>query len=171
MGFGIFVLHISNTTEESERMKRVNTRFEAEEGRRNIDVLFRASEKDEQVEVLMTRVADPLSGLLTVRDESDAVVTLPEERIVTISVDNKKLRIVADDGIYWLKMPMHDAETMLNPSWFLRISRYEIVNLRKVRQFDFSISGTLRIDLEDGTETWASRRFIPAIKKRLQGKE
>lgn len=152
-------------------MKRVNTRFEAEEGRRNIDVLFRASEKDEQVEVLMTRVADPLSGLLTVRDESDAVVTLPEERIVTISVDNKKLRIVADDGIYWLKMPMHDAETMLNPSWFLRISRYEIVNLRKVRQFDFSISGTLRIDLEDGTETWASRRFIPAIKKRLQGKE
>ena len=152
-------------------MKRVNTRFEAEEGRRNIDVLFRASEKDEQVEVLMTRVADPLSGLLTVRDESDAVLTLPEERIVTISVDNKKLRIVADDGIYWLKMPMHDAETMLNPSWFLRISRYEIVNLRKVRQFDFSISGTLRIDLEDGTETWASRRFIPAIKKRLQGKE
>lgn len=152
-------------------MKRVNTRFEAEEGRRNIDVLFRASEKDEQVEALMARVADPLSGLLTVRDRADAVVTLPEERIVTISVDNKKLRIMADDGVYWLKTSMQSAEAMLNPSWFLRISRYEIVNLRKVRQFDFSISGTLRIDLEDGTETWASRRFIPAIKKRLQGKE
>ena len=109
--------------------------------------------------------------MLTVRDEADAVVSLSEERIVTISVDNKKLRIRADDGVYWLKMPMQDAEAMLNPSWFLRISRYEIVNLRKVRQFDFSISGTLRIDLEDGTEVWASRRFIPAIKKRLQGKE
>ena len=41
----------------------------------------------------MARVADPLSSLLTVRDEADAVVTLPEERVVTISVDNKKLRI------------------------------------------------------------------------------
>ena len=152
-------------------MKRVNTRFEIEEGRRNIDVLFRASEKDDQVEALMARVGDPLSGMLTVRDEADAVVTLPEERIVTISVVNKKLRIMADDGVYWLKMPMQDAETMLNPSWFLRISRFEIVNLRKVQQFDFSISGTLRIDLEDGTEAWASRRFIPAIKQRLQGKE
>jgi len=152
-------------------MKRVSTRFEVEEGRRNIDVLFRASEEDEQVEALMARVADPLSSLLTVRDEADAVVTLPEERVVTISVDNKKLRIAADDGTYWMKMSMQDAEAMLNPSWFLRISRYEIVNLRKVQQFDFSISGTLRIDLEDGTETWASRRFIPAIKKRLQGKE
>lgn len=152
-------------------MKRVSTRFEVEEGRRNIDVLFRASEEDEQVEALMARVADPLSSLLTVRDEADAVVTLPEERVVTISVDNKKLRIAADDGTYWMKMSMQDAEAMLNPSWFLRISRYEIVNLRKVQQFDFSISGTLRIDLEDGTETWASRRFIPAIKRRLQGKE
>ena len=152
-------------------MKRVSTRFEVEEGRRNIDVLFRASEEDEQVEALMARVADPLSSLLTVRDEADAVVTLPEERVVTISVDNKKLRIAADDGTYWMKMSMQDAEAMLNPSWFLRISRYEIVNLRKVQQFDFSISGTLRIDLEDGTETWASRRFIPDIKKRLQGKE
>ena len=152
-------------------MKRVSTMFEVEEGRLNIDVLFRASEEDEQVEALMARVADPLSSLLTVRDEADAVVTLPEERIVTISVDNKKLRIAADDGIYWMKMSMQDAEAMLNPSWFLRISRYEIVNLRKVQQFDFSISGTLRIDLEDGTETWASRRFIPAIKRRLQGKE
>lgn len=152
-------------------MKRVSTRFEVEEERCNIDVLFRASEEDEQVEALMARVADPLSSLLTVRDEADAVVTLPEECVVTISVDNKKLRIAADDGVYWMKMPMQDAEAMLNPSWFLRISRYEIVNLRKVRQFDFSISGTLRIDLEDGTETWASRRFIPAIKKRLQGKE
>lgn len=152
-------------------MKRVSTRFEVEEGRLNIDVLFRASEEDEQVEALMARVADPLSSLLTVRDEADAVVTLSEERIVTISVDNKKLRIVADNGIYWMKTSMQDAEAMLNPSWFLRISRYEIVNLRKVQQFDFSISGTLRIDLEDGTETWASRRFIPAIKRRLQGKE
>ena len=152
-------------------MKRVSTRFEVEEGRLNIDVLFRASEEDEQVEALMARVADPLSSLLTVHDEADAVVTLPEECVVTISVDNKKLRIAADDGTYWMKMSMQDAEAMLNPSWFLRISRYEIVNLRKVQQFDFSISGTLRIDLEDGTETWASRRFIPAIKRRLQGKE
>ena len=152
-------------------MKRVNTRFEIEEGRRNIDVLFRASEEDEQVEALMARVADPLSSLLTVRDETDAIVTLPEERVILISVDNKRLRIVADDGVYWLKMPMQDAETMLNPSWFLRISRYEIVNLRKVKYFDFSVSGSLYINLENGRETWASRRFIPAIKKRLQGKD
>ena len=59
----------------------------------------------------------------------------------------------------------------MNPSMFLRISRYEIVNLRKVKRFDFTITGTLRVEMEDDTETWASRRFIPAIKERLQKRE
>lgn len=118
----------------------------------------------------MERVADPLAGILTVRDAQDATVSLPEERVITMSADNKRLRIAADDGTYWLRTSLQDAERFLNPSWFLRISRYEIVNLRKVRQFDFSVSGTLRIEMEDGTETWASRRFIPTIKQRLQRK-
>lgn len=156
---------------ESGRMnKRVNVRFEAEEGRCDIDVLFAASEQDDQVTALMERIADPLAGLLTVSDSQGASVSLPEERIVTASSDNKKLRIDADDGTYYLKMSMQDFEKMLNPSMFLRISRYEIINLRKVERFDFSVSGTLRIEMENGTEAWASRRFIPAIKKRLQRK-
>jgi len=152
-------------------MKRVNVRFEVEEGRRNIDVLFTASEQDSQVEALIDRVADPLAGVLTVHDAAGAAVSLPEERIITVSADNKKLKIMADDGTYSLKLAMQDLEKMLNPSMFLRISRYEIVNLRKVERFDFSVSGTLRIELANGIEAWASRRFIPAIKKRLQRKE
>ena len=152
-------------------MKRVNVRFEAEQGRRDIDVLFRASEEDAQVAELMERVADPLAGVLTVSNAGGSAVSLPEERVIMLSADNKRLRIKTDDDFYWLKTSLQEAERILNPSWFLRISRYEIVNLRKVRQFDFSVSGALRIEMEDGTEAWASRRFIPIIKKRLQRKD
>jgi len=151
-------------------MKRVNVRFEADGDRRDIDVLFTASEEDSQVTALMERIRDPLGGTWEVRDGHGAPVTLPEGRIISLSADNKKLKIVADDGIYWLKMPLQDAEKALNPSLFLRVSRYEIVNLSKVKRFDFTVSGTLRVELENGTETWASRRSIPAIKERLQKK-
>ena len=41
-------------------MKRVNVRFEAEQGRSDIDILFAASEMDDQVTSLMDRVKDPL---------------------------------------------------------------------------------------------------------------
>ncbi len=33
-----------------------------------------------------------------------------------------------------------------------------------------TISGTLRLELEGGMETWASRRCIPEIRRRLKGK-
>ena len=149
-------------------MKRVNVRFEKDKGRQDIDVLFTASEVDSQVAVLMNRVADPLSTTWEAQDSEGASVTLPEDSILTISADNKRLRITADDGVYWLRMTLQDVEKALNPSMFLRVSRYDIVNLHRVRQFDFSVSGTLRIELEDGQETWASRRFIPAVKERLK---
>ena len=152
-------------------MKRVNVRFEKDKGRDDIDVLFTASEVDNQVAVLMNRVSDPLSVTWEVRDSDGSAVTLPEDRILSISVSSKRLRIAADDGIYWLKMPLQDVEKALNPSMFLRVSRYEIINLHIVRRFDFTITGTLRVEMEDDTETWASRRFIPAIKERLQKRE
>ena len=149
-------------------MKRINVRFEKDKGRRDIDVLFTASEVDGQVATLMNKVADPISAMWEVDDEHGATVTLPEERIVLISVDNKKLKVTAEGGTYWMKMTLSDIEAALNPSMFLRVSRYDIVNLQKVERFDFSVAGTLRIELSDGQEAWASRRFIPAVRERLK---
>ena len=54
---------------------------------------------------------------------------------------------------------------------FLRVSRFEIINLDMVRKYDFTLGGTLRIELENGMETWASRRYIPLIKERLSREE
>lgn len=149
-------------------MKRISVRFEKDKGRNDIDVLFTASEVDEQVATLMNKVADPISAMWEVDDEQGLAVTIPEERIVLISADNKKLKVTAEDGVYWMKMTLQDIEAALNPSTFLRVSRYNIVNLQKVERFDFSVTGTLRIELADGQETWASRRFIPAVKERLK---
>ena len=150
------------------RVKRVKVTFEADAEAQGIDVVLRASELDEQVAALMKRLEDPFSKLWEVHDDNGADVSLPEEQIVSVSADHKRLKIVAENGVYWLRMPLADAEQALDASTFLRISRYEIVNLRKVEQFDFSITGTLQVRMANGYETWASRRFIPTIRDRLQ---
>ena len=149
-------------------MKRVIVRFQAQEGLRDIDVLFSASEEDEQLRTLMDRVGDPFAAMWKVADITGASVTLREERIIYLVTDKKRLRIESEDGTFWLKATMQFAEQNLNPSAFLRISRYEIINLRKVRRFDFSNSGMLSVEMEDGVKLWASRRFIPVIRERLQ---
>ena len=50
------------------------------------------------------------------------------------------------------------------------IKKFQIVNLAKVRRYDFTVAGTLRLELAGGMETWASRRCIPEIRRRLKGK-
>ena len=148
--------------------KRVNVRFRQDTGKKDIDVLFTAAEKDNQVLSLMDRIKDPLSGTLTVKDTEGGTVVLSENHIISISSGNRKLKILAEEGTYEMKAALHDVEQWLHPLSFLRISRYEIINLEKVKKFDFSISGSLRIEMKDGMETWASRRFIPEIKTRLK---
>lgn len=151
-------------------MKRVTVSFVAEDGREDIGVQFRSSSMDDQVDALMKLVEDPLAGTLTVLDDDGATVVLAKDRIVSVSASNKRLKLIADGRYYYLKMSLQGIEKALNPNVFLRISRYEIINLCKVQKFDFSVDGTLHVFLEGGSHTWASRRYIPMIRNRLQRK-
>jgi DNA-binding LytR/AlgR family response regulator len=126
---------------------------------------------DHQVKGLMDRVGDPLAGNLAVYDSDATIITIAEKDIISISTDNRKLSVRTDSGSYEMKISLKDVYKQLHPQMFAQISRFEIINLTKVRRFDFSRTGTLLIELEDGTVTWASRRLIPEIKKRLRRKE
>ena len=150
-------------------MKKVTVSFKAEE-RDDIGVVFFASEKDDAVKALMDLVSGPFERSLTVYDDAGSAFILPEDDVVSVSSAGKKLKIAAESGSYEMSMTMREMEERLRRDAFLRISRYEIINLHKVRKFDFSVSGSLRIEMKNGSQTWASRRFIAEIRKRLQGK-
>ena len=149
-------------------MKKVHVTFQPDPAAEDISIVFSASERDADVEALMSRITDPLSGTVTVSDPRGALVILCEDDIITISVNNKKLRVTAEDGEYELKTSLQEIISVLNPLHFLRISRYEIINLAKVKRFDFSISGQLRIEMVNNSQTWASRRYISIIRNRLK---
>lgn len=152
-------------------MKKINVRFNHDTSQKDIDVVVSAAEKDDQVLALMDKIRDPLAGTLTVYDSETSTITIPESAIISISTENKRLKVLTEHGIYELRMPLRDAGQLLHPETFMQISRYEIINLDQVQRFDFSISGSLKIEMKNGTITWASRRFISEIKSRFMEKE
>lgn len=166
------VLEEEKTIGEGQfKMKRISVRFVIEHNKQDIDVEVTASEKDEQVCALLDRVSEPMAGVLPVYDSGNSMVMIPEMSIISISTNNRRLDVITEDGTYELRMPLYSAEKILHPGVFMRISRYEIINLTKVKRFDFSVSGFLKIEMKNGMTTWASRRFISGIRKRLKEKE
>lgn len=49
----------------------------------------------------------------------------------------------------------------------MRISRFEIVNLRRIVKLDTSLTGTIRVQMEGGIQTYVSRRNVARIKRTL----
>ena len=148
-------------------MKNIDVLFEKNPDLKNIIVTVSASTMDDQIEFIMDIIRNSGGNDLYVQDSSGKLRHITEDRIIRIQADNKTLLISTMDGEFRLRKSMQEAENMLKSPLFLKISRFEIINLQKVKSFDFTIAGQLQIEFENGTVTWASRRFIPIIKQRL----
>ena len=151
-------------------MKKINILFEPDETSDQINIIVRASEMDSQVSQLIEKLKESRIERITVLDSNKCPCVINESDIFFISAEGKQMRIVTVSGIYSAKQTLQSFEQLLGKS-FLRISRFEIINLRKVHKYDFTIIGTLRIEFENGMETWASRRYIPLIKEHLSREE
>ena len=63
-----------------------------------------------------------------------------------------------------LRLRLYEVEERLKQHHFIRISNSEIINLKKVRSFDLSFTGTICVVLNDGSKTYASRRYVTRLK-------
>ncbi len=151
-------------------MKKIRMRFRQDKSLDYIDILITADARDDDIETLVRRIKPNTSQQFTVLDEFDRSCVLNEDEILFITSDAKNVRIVTGQNEYRARQSMQNMEKLLS-DMFLRVSRFEIVNLAKVAKYDFTVGGTLRIEFENGEETWASRRYIPLIKERLSGEE
>ena len=152
-------------------MKQINIRFEQDKTLDNIDIVIRASERDVDVEKLMAQFSQNTPQKLTVLDRDERTCVIEESDIITVTANGKQVRVITVKDVYTAKQTLQNVEGILSSRMFLRISRFEIINLAKIRKYDFTIGGTLRIEFEGGMETWASRRYIPLIKEKLTQEE
>ena len=97
----------------------------------------------------------------------DTMVLLSQREIIRVYLESRKLVVWTDRGGFVARGTLAEMEAVLNHRRFLRISRSEIINLYKVSNFDFSLSGTIQVNFDDGSGTWVARRYVRAIQETL----
>ena len=116
----------------------------------------------------MARLVQKEHSYIDVPSDGGRTVRLRTDSIIRIYSQNRKNYISTADGIIRTSAPINELFTQLGGG-FLRISRFEIINLDKAVYFDFSIVGELKIKLEGDQMVFASRRYIPVIRDYLKG--
>ncbi len=132
-------------------------------------ILIRTDRKTQQVEDIVHAIESCTdSGYPLVAGYRDNETELLSQRdIIRVYAEARKVRICTGEGVYDSRRTLAWMETVLNSDRFVRISRFEIVNIRKIARFDFSMAGTVHIVFDDGSVTWAARRYVRAIQQML----
>ncbi len=120
----------------------------------------------EEVQVLAAKLSEESPKLIS-GFKDNALKILEQDEIIRVYSCDGKIIAATDDGEYYLRQRLYEMEERLDHSKFVRISNSEIINLRKVKNFDLSFAGTICVSFTDSSVTYVSRRYVSKIKKIL----
>ena len=87
--------------------------------------------------------------------------------ILSAYSEGQRVIVLTGDGRYAVQKKLYELENELGDTNFIRISKSEIINIRKIKSLDMSITGTIRLVMKTGYETYVSRRNVAKIKEKL----
>ena len=99
--------------------------------------------------------------------QDERLEILQPESIIRVYADQQKVFAQTEAGVYVLRLRLYEAEEKLPAAHFIRISNAEIVNFRKVKNLDMSLTGTICLNFQTGGKSFVSRRYINKIKSYL----
>lgn len=104
---------------------------------------------------------------LAVQRENGGKAILNEKDVISFYSEGQKVFARTADETYVIPKKLYELEQELSEKLFMRISKSEIINLKRIQRLDMSLTGTIRVIMKDGSETYTSRRNVVKLKKVL----
>ena len=142
-------------------------------------LLFDIQEKYKEIEIHICSdrrseealgLRDLLEGLLFTKItvyRNQETKSISSYEIVRIYSENKKVYVRTKEDRFEVRDRLYVLEDILREKGFVRISNSEIVNISQIEKLDMSYAGTIKMYMENGDETFVSRRYVSRIKEVL----
>ena len=124
-------------------------------------------EMNQEVTHIICDIDQMLSSHITGSNSRGDKYVLTLHQVTRFYAEGQKVMAQDEIGTYSISEKLYHLEEKLDPAHFIRISKSEIVNLKKIKKLDMSLSGTIKVIMVDGTQTYTSRRNVTRLKKAL----
>lgn len=125
-------------------------------------VTITGSEITDEIKKLIYNLSARPSALLIGLCGANAYIINPDN-VCRFVGQGKKIYAVMGEKEYALRKRLYELEQTLDPRYFVRISKSEIINLRKVTQI-FIDKRALGFELSDGKSAYTSRDYTDRVK-------
>lgn len=113
------------------------------------------------IELLIENANSDLIGF-----NNNQMIKLNINEIQYFIVDDNRIKVFVKDQEFYIKQRLYQIETKILSN-FVKINRSCIINLKYVKSFDTSFSGTIKVIMKNGYIDYVSRRQIKALKERM----
>ena len=127
-------------------------------------ILILTAAMTEDVNLILNKLSENTPQVIS-GCKNEKIEVIEQEDLIRIYAGSGKVFAVTEKGEYTVRFRLYEIEKRLNHNQFVRISNSEIINLKKVNNFDLSFTGTIRVELTNGTAAYVSRRYVSKIKK------
>ena len=104
---------------------------------------------------------------LTGTDEAGNRCILRPAEIYSFYAEGQKVFALDASKKYTVSQKLYELEKDYENLCFVRISKSEIINYKRIRNLDMSLSGTIKVIMKNGYETFSSRRNVAKLKELL----
>ncbi|MFD1470910.1 LytTR family DNA-binding domain-containing protein [Companilactobacillus mishanensis] len=88
-------------------------------------------------------------------------------QIIGFHTDGKKVICQTSEGEYRVNKRIYELKDALPDKLFIQISSSEIISIASIKDLELTKSGIYQINLNDGSETYTSRRYMKLLREKL----
>ena len=127
-------------------------------------VLIYAKERTkliDEIESLVESVNVDLTGIF-----NDEIIKIDINEVSCFLSENNKVFALINDKKYQIKQRLYQIEEM-NLEKFIKINQSCLANKKKIKKFESTIGGSLKVVFKNGYVDYISRREVKNVKQRM----
>lgn len=99
--------------------------------------------------------------------QNEQVYILNYNDIIRFYTEDKKIYIETKTDTFISRLRLYEIEERVYDKNFIKISRYEIININYVKKLDLSFKGTIAVKMDNNKVSYVSRRSLKDFKNIL----